>query len=119
MADQEYGKWCPNPSDISNPTTQKVRSLMVDCFFEAQKATMVQAGQAIGTETDEESLRSNVEGVIRMAFKEIGGDFNDPTKEDFVNILDVLSRKASAWGTPKDIIEHHRETMSEIIELLP
>lgn len=80
---------------------------------------MVQAGQAIGTETDEESLRSNVEGVIRMAFKEIGGDFNDPTKEDFVNILDVLSRKASAWGTPKDIIEHHRETMSEIIELLP
>lgn len=119
MADQEYGKWCPNPADIDDPTVLKVRSLMIECFFEAQKATMVQAGQAIGTKTDEQSLHSNVEGVIRMGFKEIGGDFNNPTKADFQNILDVLSRKASAWGTPRDIIDHHRKTMAEIIALLP
>jgi hypothetical protein len=119
MADHEFGRWCPKPTDVANPTPLKVRSLMIECFFEAQRATMMQAGQAMGTKTDEETLRRNVEGVVRMAFKETGGDFNSPTKSDFENVLDVLARKAGAWGTPRDIVDHHKKTMVEIIGLLP
>jgi hypothetical protein len=119
MAAEEFGQWCPSPSDIIDPTPIKVRSLLIDCFFEAQKATMIQAGQSLGTKTDEETLRSNVEGVIRMGFKEVGADFENPTKGTLNAVLDVLARKASAWGTPKAIIDHHKVTMTEIIEKLP
>lgn len=115
MARDEFTEWCPNPGDIIDPTPVRVRSLLIDCFFEAQKSTMLNAGQSLGTKTDEETLRSNVEGVIRMGFKEVGADFDNPNKETLSTVLDVLARKASAWGTPKEIIEHHKQMMIEII----
>ncbi len=115
----EYKRWCPKPTDLIDPTPLKVRSLLIECFFEAQKATMIQAGQTLGTKTDEDSLRSNVEGVIRMAFKETGADFDNPTKPDLLNVLNVLTRKAAAWGTPQDIIAYHKSEMTEIVQTLP
>ena len=80
---------------------------------------MIQAGQSLGTKTDEETLRANVEGVIRMGFKEVGSDYDSPTKSGLNEVLDVLARKADAWGTPKEIVEHHKATMMEIIGKLP
>lgn len=119
MIEEEFGQWCPKTTDIVDLTTIKVRSLLIECFYEAQKATMIQAGQSLGTKTDEETLRSNVEGVIRMGFKEVGADFQNPTKSGLGAVLDVLARKAAAWGTPKDIIDYHKKAMTEIISKLP
>lgn len=119
MVKEEYTQWCPKPTDVVDPTPAKVRSLLIDCFFEAQKMTMIQAGQSLGTKTDADTLRANVEGVIRLGFKEVGADFETPTKSGMIAVMNVLARKASAWGTPKEIIDHHRDTMMEIIQKLP
>lgn len=119
MTAEDFGHWCPKPGDVVDATPAQVRSLLIDCFFEAQKSTMLRAGQSLGTKTDEETLRSNVEGVIRMGFKEVGADFENPTKQSLTTVLNVLARKASAWGTPKEIIDGHQRVVEEIIASLP
>jgi hypothetical protein len=114
-----FGKWCPSLTDTVDPTPIKVRSLLIECFLEAQKSTMERAGTTLGSHTDIDTLRASVEKVIRAGFKEVNGNYDNPTKADLEKILVVLSRKAAAWGTPPEIIDHHKKEMSKVIEMLP
>ena len=53
--------------------------------------------------------------AVRLAFKESGGEFNHPTIASLDATIAVLSRKAEAWGTPADIIQHHRGQMAALL----
>ncbi len=104
----KYQRWSPSKEDLKGLNPVKARDLIIKCFFEAQKETFASVKKELGTTPTEESIMNSVTSAIRVAFKEANGSFDNPTKEDLSNVVQILSRKASSWGTPPDIIENHK-----------
>jgi len=98
--------------------TTKARDLIVRCFYEAQKETLARARKRLGQSDDEEKLFSGMESMVRTVFKECGVDYNTPSPEDLHCVIEVLARKAEAWGTPDDIIEHHKGQIEKILSTI-
>lgn len=89
-------------------TTIGVRDMIIDCFtsthgprFEAQRV-------ALGMDTGFDSLRVGVEGMIKVAFQQVGGDFEQPTVRDLFRVVNILAERSLDWGvSPEDVFENH------------
>ncbi len=115
-----FHRWRLKEEDLRDLSPEKARDLIVKCFYEAQKETFARSKQLLGLRDDEKQLQTSVLSAIRLAFKETGGDFNNPTKNSLTKVVEVLGRKSKAWGTPEDIIEYHRSQIMRVIaELKP
>ncbi len=110
----EFKRWNVRTTDLVDMTPIKARDLIVKCFFEAQKETFLRSRKDLGLDTSDEDLYASVVGAVRMAFNEIAGDFDNPSKEQLFQVVEVLARKAKAWGTPEDIVEHHKGQIKKI-----
>lgn len=113
--DTKFTRWECKDSDLKDMTPSKARDLIIQCFFEAQKETFSRAKKTLGKETADSELHSSVEGAVRLTFKEVGGNFENPSREDLGKAVQALARKASSWGTPDDIIEHHKGQIMKIL----
>jgi hypothetical protein len=111
--------WTLPERQLDGVTVLSARDLVVECFFEAQRETFERAKQRVGASTfDEGSVRVTVTGAVRIAFKEIGGDFDRPTRRSLASTIEVLARKAIAWGTPEDVVAHHRAEVQRVLAAL-
>ncbi|MEW5764520.1 MAG: hypothetical protein ACOYXN_09415 [Acidobacteriota bacterium] len=111
-------KWVVPAADLLNLTPEKARGLIVRCFLEAQKETFARARERLGQTPTEEALLANVEGAVRLAFRESGGEYDRPTPESLGKVVEVLARKAGSWGTPDDVIRHHRDQIGRVLAAL-
>ena len=112
-------RWFISEADMANLSPRKARDLIVDCFFEAQRETFARAKEKAGSsDTAPESIRTMVAAGVRTAFKEAGDDYDDPTVESLERAVAVLARRAAAWGTPTDIIEHHGAQIAALLARL-
>lgn len=111
-------RWCPDDTELQNLTVVKARDLIVNCFFEAQKETLSRAKEKLGREGDDASLHRDVENIVKLTFKELDYPYDNPTQEQLGAVVTKLADKASAWGTPKDIIDHHRVLIGRIFSKL-
>lgn len=118
MEEKRFKRWSVSEQDLENLDSLKARDIIVKCFFEAQKETFSRSRQTLGLEADNDRIYSNVVASIRLAFKEAGEDFDKPTKDSLMKVVEVLARKAASWGTPKDIIEHHKEQIQRVLKVL-
>ena len=116
--DKTYGEWCARTQGLGPMSAEEARDLMIECFYEAQHATFQRSKQRLGTEWDEESVRRSVTAAVRGGFEQVDADFEHPSKQGIVEVMAVLGRKARSWGTPNDIIEHHKEEMENVIALI-
>lgn len=111
--------WLVPESEFRNLSNARARDLIVECFFQAQNETFVRAKQRVGSQAfDEPSIRAAVVGAVRVAIKEVGGDFDRPTADVLAKMVEVLARKAEAWGTPPDVIAHHRAQVNRLLAAL-
>jgi hypothetical protein len=110
-----YHRWVPQKDDLANLTPVKARDLICKCFFEAQKENFAEASRSFGQSANEHDLWNTVAGAIRVAFSEVDGEYDNPTRETLEKVVGVLARKASVWGTPKEIVEHHRAQIEKIL----
>ena len=118
MADQDqFRRWSLKESDLDDLSPLKARDLIIKCFFEAQKETFARAKQDLGIAKDEE-LMTSVVGSVRLAFRGVEEDFDNPTKKSLLKVVGSLARKAASWGTPQDIINYHKSQIEKIIGLL-
>ena len=102
--------WKVPPSELVELTPQRARDLVVECFYFAQHETLARVKQRMGAASvDDASVRANVLGAVRLAFKETGGDFDYPSVHSLHNVIDVLAKRAGSWGTPDDIVKHHHD----------
>lgn len=100
-------------------TALRARDLIVDCFFHAQRETFLRTKQRLGSERlDDDSIRADLTGVVRIAFTSTGGDFDAPTPESLRRVLTFLGRNAAAWGTPPEIVAHHSRQIRSLIDQL-
>jgi hypothetical protein len=105
-------------ADLADMTPIKARDLIVQCFQEAQKEHLAAASELIHQPHDQTDLRNMVIGAVRMAFKETGGDFDQPTKATLMKVVEVLARKSEQRQTPKEIIAHHKGEIERVLRAL-
>lgn len=111
--------WTVPECEFRGLTPERARDLIVECFFQAQHETFERAKQRVGSaDTDPKAIRAAVIGAIRVAFKESGGDFDRPTPTSLGRMVEVLARKAGAWGTPDEIVAHHRAQIDRMLTVL-
>lgn len=119
MAETErFKKWFLKESDLGDLTPSKVRSLIIECFYEAQKETFRNIKKQIGANSTDEEIRKTVIAGIKLAFKKVGADFEKPTKDSLLLVVAYLARQAASWGTPPDIIQHHKTQLQKVISFL-
>jgi hypothetical protein len=93
--------------DDEEVTPEKARDAIVKCFIAAHKEAVeehmdVQSGEA-------EKIAEN---VVRKAFEMSSADFDNPKKEDFVNVCEHLATIAKSFRNPEIINKHYAEIMS-------
>jgi len=110
--------WTVAESDLDEMTPVKARDLVIDCFFHAQKETFHAIKEKLNKESSDEEILESVRSIIKMTFDETGGDFENPTKQQLMAVIMNIAEKSKAWGTPEDIINHHKEQIEKIISLL-
>ncbi len=115
---ERFHRWCLKEEDLKDLNAVKARDLIINCFYETQKETFARSKQSLGLHAGEDQLQSSVLSAIRLAFKEAGEDFSNPTKKSLIAVVEVLGRKSKAWGTPQDIIEYHRDQIARVISEL-
>jgi hypothetical protein len=111
-------RWDLSDSDLLDMTPIKARDLIVECFYQAQKETISDAGRRIGQAQNQAELRNTVSGAVRLAFREAAADFDRPTKHSLMAVVQILARKSQHWGTPADIVEHHKAQIRRVLQIL-
>jgi len=111
-------RWDLSDSDLLDMTPIKARDLIVECFYQAQKETISDAGRRIGQAQNQAELRNTVSGAVRLAFREAAADFDRPTKHSLMAVVQILARKSQHWGTPADIVEHHKAQIGRVLQIL-
>lgn len=112
-------RWTPTDAELEGLTVERARDLIVTCFFEAQKETLMRARTSSGRATDLAQVRRDVETIVRIVFKEHGVSFDKPTVETLNLVVMTLAKKAESWGTPREVIEHHKASLAKMFALLP
>jgi hypothetical protein len=115
---KRFRRWCVSEGDLRDLNPAKARDLIIRCFYEAQKETFARAKQRLGTPSDDEDVHRSVVAAVRLAFKETGGDFGEPTKESLAKVVECLAEKATSWGTPQDIVNHHKGEIRKVLDCL-
>lgn len=104
--------------DLVGLTPRRARDLVVQCFFNAQLETFKRAATKMGAGASPDQLKRTVEGAVRLAFRSTKGDFENPTIESLGAAVMDLAGKAAAMGTPHDIIDHHKQQLGRVFEVL-
>jgi hypothetical protein len=114
-----HSRWSCSPNDLVGLNPTRARDLVVECFFQAQHETMARSNEAMGLDTNPSTIRMEAEGAVRVAFKRTGGDFRHPSKASLRRAVDSLADCASTYGTPPDVIEHHKRQIGMVLSGLP
>jgi hypothetical protein len=105
--------------DLSEKITPlMVRDAIIICFKQAHKEILDMMDECTEWESDEEREKiRNLEimSIIKNAFKESGVDFNNPTKDNLIKVMDNLAKFALRFrGT--DIIAKHYGEIKQILD---
>jgi hypothetical protein len=85
-----------------------VRDALVDCFAANHGEGFMSARAALGLECTDAALRASVEGMVRLAFQQVGGNFDHPTAETVARAVTLLAERSLGWGISEDaVFEHH------------
>ena len=111
-------RWTVQATDLTHLTAVKARDLIIKCLLEAQRENFAQNEQVLGHTPGEPELRAIVEGTIRLAFREIDQDYDNPSRESLMKVVGVIVRKSRTWGTPSEIIDHHKRQIARVMHCL-
>jgi hypothetical protein len=107
--------------DITKKVTPVlVRDAIIQCFFEAHCNVLELARETFGHPPDEifeDMKKSHVKELVHDIFIKIKGDFNNPTKENLILVLENLKSFASIYRRPKIVKKHVDEIMKLINKL--
>ncbi len=105
--------------DLSKKVTPiKVRDAITVCFKHAHKEILDMLDEYTEWESDKEreKFRSlKIELLVKNAFKEANVDYNNPKKEELIEVLDNLAKLASQFRKP-EIVEKHYNEIKQLID---
>ena len=107
--------------DITKKVTPvMVRDAIIMCFTEAHNDVLESLKDYSDFKSEEEFKKikeMNILYIIQSAFKETGGDFNNPTKDTLKAAIGWLAGYAKNFRKPEVIEKHYSEIMT-LISLL-
>lgn len=108
--------------DTSKPVSpHDVRDAIVLCFVAAHAEALDDLKEYAHEMKPEEFERIkviNVSQMIREFFTEVGGNFEDPTKESITKVVEKLKIFAGNFRQSDVISKHYREII-ELVQALP
>jgi len=106
-----------NPDDDINPCM--VRDAIVECFFEAHTEELKQLFQISDLKSDKnkEMSKKHIILLIKKMFDEVNGDFNNPTKESLIDVVEKCKEFAGFFRDKEIIKKHATEIMTLINKL--
>ena len=107
-------RWSVNKKDLIGLTPIKARDLIIDCFFEIQRDSYV---RSLGL-SDEKQWKIMAVSTVRRTMSELHENFDTPSKQSLVRLVEGLAEKSSTWGAPPDEIVHHMMQLSELLNAL-
>ena len=104
--------------DLSREITPiLVRDAIIECFTQAQHKLINFMIENIGS-TQEDAKKINVDQIIKNAFKDVNGDYDNPTKESLINLIMKLKDYAKNAFRETEIIEKHASEIQQLIDKL-
>ena len=92
-----------------------VKNALVRCFIEAhreaQQKEIADITSGMSESSADKLTKANIEIIIRNAFKKIGGNFDNPTKESIIKVMDVLKDFSKRYRSPEVISKHYGELL--------
>jgi hypothetical protein len=114
----EQTRWRLDPGALAGLTPERARDLMIECFLMAQEETFIRTRERLNLGTNAAELTRTLTGVVRIAFTDLGHDFDHPTVEALDDVADHLARQAAQFGTPSDVVRHHRREFTKVTNAL-
>ena len=106
------GDWEPDEAPPGDSISLiAARDAVVRCFTATHGPRFAQARQQLGQDASEDAVRESVETLLRLAFRQAGGSYDSPTRDDLVRVVDFLAERSLEWGVPAEVVfENHCET---------
>jgi hypothetical protein len=104
--------------DITKKVTPvMVRDAIIQCFFEAHDNILELAKDFFGDpdkEKFEHMKKTHVKELVENIYLKIGEDFNKPTKENLIKVINHLKKIAEVYRD-NDIINTHVDELMQLI----
>ena len=98
--------------DPTKPITSlHARDALMECFYQAH---------CISTELDgvnKETNREYCNSLVKKSFAETGGNFESPTKEEIISVMDRLAQMSRNFRS-QDVIQKHYNTIMSLVNKL-
>ena len=103
-----------------NVTPVMVRDAIIQCFYEAHCHVLELARGTFGHPPDkifDEMKKTHVKDLVQDIFYKIEGDFDNPTKDNLIDVIKHLRGFASIYRKPEIVKKHVSEIMVLIEKL--
>lgn len=105
-----------DPSGDVSPVD--VRNALVECFTQAHGDSLAHALNIdLSEDADDAIKRESIITFLKGVFDKIGGDFNNPNKEDLLNAIAYLKKFSVSFRDPQIIEKHVKEIMTLVDKL--
>jgi len=92
-------------------TPLMIRDVIIECFYQAHS---VDAGLA---QDDEEVNKSYCREIVKKTFENANADFDKPSKQDILGVLNNLAEFAKSFRDPEIIKKHYEQIMQLVNKL--
>ncbi len=107
--------------DTTKPITPRdVRDAIVECFFLAHKEALEDMGdyaEDLSPEDLEKAKKSYIRVLIQKFFQDVQEDYDSPTKDSILKVLEKLKEFAAHFRKPEVIEKHYSEIMLLVSKL--
>ncbi len=89
--------------DLYDINPEKVRDLIIDYLYNEKCDEIKMTRKMLHLGTSDSEIYKTVVQIVRLAFVEVGGNFDQPTVDSLERVMDILASKAYVWGTLIDL----------------
>lgn len=81
-----------------------VRDALMRCLAAEHGALFAEQQRAVGLDGSDQAVAGTIEGMMRLAFQQVGGDFDHPTAVSLIKVTNLLSERSLQWGASDDTV---------------
>lgn len=92
-----------------------VREQLLRCFAQENGERFAEQERALGLRTGVRGGLGGVETMVRLAFQQVGGDYEAPSRVALTRVANLLSERSLEWGAPAELVfACHESLMRQI-----